>query len=175
MKKIVLVMLAFLFVSVSAEDCTKLEGMKGQIECLYTQQMENMKFIKSLIKSNNQLVERSDEFKKKNKVLEEENKFSQKKIKTLEDKNYHQLLCKSFQKISSNVSIGKAMVSVSVPQGYTLTGGGCSNSNPSYRKIVENYPLNQNSWHCATQDHQVASAGNVTVHAIGCKIIKKIK
>ena len=46
MKKIVLVMLAFLFVSVSAEDCEKSDGMQEKLECLVSNQIKLQKKVK---------------------------------------------------------------------------------------------------------------------------------
>lgn len=92
------------------------------------------------------------------------------RIVSLEEKSLKlNLTCKVFKASSGNVSSGLSAVSVSVGKGYTLTGGGCSSSKPSYRKIVKNYP-SVNSWNCAAQDHIQPASGSVTAHVIGCKL-----
>jgi hypothetical protein len=71
---------------------------------------------------------------------------------------------------SATVTTGPASVDVSLPAGYTMTGGGCYSSNSSVRKITRNFPVRNNVWRCTTEDVSFPTAGSATAYIIGCRI-----
>lgn len=89
----------------------------------------------------------------------------ERKIQDLENRV---LTCRTVSKSLSGRASENADISIAIPAGYTLTGGGCY-SDTFFRKIVQNYPSNNRTWTCVTRDDVKAFPGKATVYAIGCK------
>jgi hypothetical protein len=71
---------------------------------------------------------------------------------------------------TTDVPVTHPIITVSLPTGYVLTGGGArSHSINPGNLLTASYPKNSNTWEARSKDHSVQSPSLLSVYAIGIK------
>ena len=73
---------------------------------------------------------------------------------------------------SRTTASGFTSVDATLPAGYNMTGGGCTDSTTgSGRLLVRNGPSGTDKWFCADKDQMMSDTGTtLTAYVIGCKL-----
>lgn len=89
------------------------------------------------------------------------------------DQIHGDLTCDYWSACSSTVPSGEATVTVSVPSGWTMTGGGCYSDKtvgPGGRVITANHPWHSSNWYCETWNLVDWASGRACAYVVGCKV-----